>query len=344
MSCNNNNSSSDESAPMKSTILHADTATFAGGCFWCIEAAFLDLDGIEKVTSGYAGGTTPNPTYEEVCTGMTGHYEAVQILFDPGIVSYAELLDVFWRNIDPTDAEGSFADRGPQYRSAIFVHTKQQQLLAERSKEELERSKIFQKPIVTEILPFTTFYAAEEYHQKYCKRNPSRYALYKSASGREDFFKEIWGEKATQQLSQHELRQKLTPLQYHVTQECGTEPPFQNEYWNNHREGIYVDILTGEPLFSSTEKFDSGSGWPSFWKPIDVRSVEKRSDTSYGMKRIEVRSKKGGAHLGHVFDDGPAPTGLRYCINSAALRFIPKEDMEKEGYGEYLWLFNKTKE
>lgn len=343
MSCVNTHPSPEVVTHMGSKNSHSDTATFAGGCFWCIEAIFLDLDGIQSVTSGYAGGSVPHPTYEQVCSGTTGHYEAVQVLFDSKVISYMELLDIFWRNIDPTDSEGSFADRGTQYRSAIFYHTPQQRSIAEASKKELEQKKIFKKPIVTEILPFTVFYAAEGYHQQFCKRNPTRYGLYKAASGREQFLSAVWEGRHSNKVWNRKNHAALTPLQYHVTQECGTEPPFQNEYWNNHREGIYVDVVTGEPLFSSTDKFDSGSGWPSFLKPIDVRSIEKKPDTSFGMQRVEVRSKNGGTHLGHVFDDGPQPTRLRYCINSSALRFVPKEAMESEGYGMYLWLFKNEK-
>lgn len=312
-----------------------EQATFAGGCFWCMVAPFDEHPGIIEIVSGYTGGHTKNPTYEEVCSNTTGHYEAVQITFDPDVFPYRKLLELFWQQIDPTDAGGQFNDRGSSYKTAIFYHNDAQREQAEASKSELEISGRFQQPIVTEILLASPFYKAEEKHQQYYKKNPFHYNLYKEGSGRSLFIREHWKNRKNDE----QLRKELTPIQYEVTRNNATEPAFRNEYWNHTDEGIYVDIISGEPLFSSKDKYDAGCGWPSFTKPIRRFEIEEKFDTSHGMRRIEVRSKTSDSHLGHVFDDGPGPDRARYCINSAALRFVPKNKLVNEGYGEFVGLF-----
>ncbi len=311
------------------------TAVFSGGCYWCMDASFEKLSGLKDVISGYAEGNIDDKT-------STGKVEAIKVIYNPNAISYSELLEYYWKQFDPTDAGGSFYDRGPEYKSYIFYQNDKQKELAEKSKTWLESLGKFDKPIATKIVEFTNFSPVKESEQHFYKKNPERYHEYRNASGRDKFIQRIWGDcyiTDYKKPSEKELKTKLTQMEFKVTQQDGTEPPFNNPYWDNHEEGIYVDIVSGEPLYSSKDKFESGTGWPSFVKPIDPYFLKKKIDGSLGMERIEVRSRFADSHLGHVFNDGPAPTHLRYCMDSAAMRFIPKENLKKDGYGEYAYLF-----
>lgn len=334
--------------------------TLGGGCFWCTEAYFQENPGVIDAVSGYSGGSEQDATYLKVAKGGTSHREAVQITYDPKIISTEKILDIYWSHIDPTNDLGQFGDRGFQYTTAIFYHTDAQKEIALDSKKRLEESGLFDEPVVTEVVAFENFFKAEEYHQDYYKKSSGHYERYKKASGRAGFVEETWAKDAAIKFLEGEqaasvnkkinrdynytdeeiaeLLKNLDPLAYHVVAENGTESPFNNKYWDNKAEGIYVDIVTKKPLFSSTHKYDSGTGWPSFWRTIDDDSVTLQEDNSLLITRTEVRSDAG--HVGHLFNDGPVEEGgRRFCTNSASLLFVSKDEMKNQGYEKYLYLF-----
>lgn len=334
------------------------TAYFAGGCFWCMEWIFEKQYWVEWAYSGYTWGNESTATYEQTSNKDTAHREAVRVVYDPEIISYKKILELFWTQINPTDDGGQFNDRGFVYSTAIFYNNEEEKNIAEESKKDLQESWRFDSDIVTLIEPAKEFYDAEEYHQDYYKKNPVRYKLYTSGSGRRPFIEENWQDRidflqgkeyvnrewveseSKKKYSEEDLKSRLTPLQYKVTQEEGTEPAFNNEYWDNKEPWIYVDIVDGTPLYSSLDKFDSGTGWPSFTKWISEENFTIHTDTRFFLTRTEVRSAKADSHLGHIFNDAPPELWwIRHCINSAALRFIPVDQLEDEGYWEYVDMF-----
>ncbi len=353
------------SSTLKSDMVPSEytkTALVANGCFWCVEADYEKLPGVIDVVSGYAGGTGDNPTYENYAT--TGHREVALVTYDSRRLSFANIVEYLIKHGDPTDAGGSFNDRGVQYAPAVYFETQEEKQAALEVIAAIDERKIFQEPLALLVTPRVQFWPAEEYHQDYAKKNPLRYGYYRTGSGRTGFIEETWGDKAREfevsvvlpsidtpleaefpnttwstfkKPAPEVLQTMLTPLQYKVTQEEGTEPPFDNLYDKNYQPGIYVDIVSGEPLFLSVDKYDSGTGWPSFVQPISAAVVTLHEDNRLFGTRTEVRSRYADSHLGHVFTDGPRDRGgLRYCMNSAALRFVPIEEMAEAGYGYLL--------
>lgn len=344
------------------TDKHGDLATalIAGGCFWCVEADLEKLPGVIEAVSGYAGGASEHPTYEDYAAG--GHREVVNVAYDPSQLSFKELITYALKHMDPTDGDGSFADRGASYAPALYYENDAEQATIEAVLADIEALGVYKTPLAVAVEERPTFWPAEKYHQDYYQGASSlKYIFYRKASGRDQCIKQNWGDDTGPDLpprneeiattsvsaptnwqnftapSADELQTQLTDMQYKVTQEGGTEPAFKNTYWDTKEPGIYVDVISGEPLFLSTHKYESGTGWPSFTQPIRKTAVTEHADTKFWQTRTEVRSAIADSHLGHVFPDGPTEAGgLRYCLNSAALRFVPKADMEAAGYGVYL--------
>lgn len=307
----------------------------AGGCYWGTEHFLKQINGIEKTEVGFANGNSENPTYEDVCKGGTGHCEVVKVQYNSSIVSLETILELFYLTIDPTSVNKQGGDVGTQYRTGIYYTNSENIPVIENSINQL--AKKYSEPIAIEVMALQNYYSAEGAHQDYLDKNedgychidPKLFSFAKKANAKVKYSKK----------NEEELKGNLSDIQFSVTQNNATEPAFKNEYWDKFEEGIYVDITTGEPLFISTDKFESGCGWPSFSKPISDNLIVEKEDNSVGMTRVEVRSKLGDSHLGHIFNDGPEEFGsMRYCINSASLKFIPKAEMLDMNYGAYIHL------